>query len=106
VSGHRVPGGLWVIPDHIEKKLFELLQIREEPGWTGAFSRRQFPGALANGTRVRIVGASDAKATVLGSVMRFPWESLGYFLELDQAPRHAEFVPAHCIEADAPGPPT
>ena len=99
---HRVPGGLFLIPDHIEKAMFDLLKIREEPGWTGAFSRRQHPAAVfANGSRVRALDNPDTKGTVLGSVVRYPWEKLGYFLVWDTAPRTAEFVPADCLAADA-----
>jgi hypothetical protein len=90
---------MMIVPDDVEAKIFDLLKIREEPGWTGAFSRKQYPGALPNGTRVRkVIGeAGDthslgAQATVLGSVVRWPWEELGYFVEWDDEPRCAVFV--------------
>lgn len=82
-----------------DEKMLELLGIREEAGWTGGFSRKQFPGALANGSRVvkcfDEVGDTHtlgARATVLGSIQKWPWEPVGYFVEWDDRPKHAVLI--------------
>lgn len=64
--------------------------LRQEPGWVGAFTRAQVPGAIENGTKIVKVKteAGDAnklgtKGTVLGSFMHADGQSaqLFYFVE-------------------------
>lgn len=93
---HKIAGGYVVVPTELEEKLAALLEIREEPGWQGSFSRKQYSGALLNGTRIKKVAgvpgdkhSLGAQGTVLGSVMMFPWEPFVYFIEWDDSPRVA-----------------
>lgn len=75
-----------------------MFNLRNEPGWIGAFTREQTPDALANATRVRKVrsepgdGHPDgALGTVLGSISD-PCVRDGvpmYFIEWDTRPRVA-----------------
>jgi hypothetical protein len=68
---------------------------REHPGWIGAFTRDEYPGALRNGTPV-------VKVTfvVLGSVGH-PEIGIGYFVEWETLPRHAVLVVSGKIRAAA-----
>lgn len=99
MSIHKVGHGYVVVPMDVDDKLAELLEIRTEPGWQGHFSRKQYPGALANGTRIKKIEGSPgdkhslgATGTILGSVMLYPWEPFTYFIEWDDAPRVAVAV--------------
>lgn len=81
-----------------------VLTITEHPGWSGVFTRNQYPGALANGTRVRkrVEERGDAHkigdlATVLGSIGH-PDVGVGYFVEWDDLPRMAVFLQEHKVE--------
>jgi hypothetical protein len=76
----------------------------EEPGWVGRFTRARIKGALPNGTRVVKVAADPgdahvpgALATILGS-FGLP-DQFGYFVEWDDAPKHAVFVMANKLKA-------
>jgi len=77
----------------------EKFGIREEPGWTGAFTRAQAPEALySNGSRVKKTGSKPgdthkdgAFATVLGSLCA-PGVGCLYFVEFDAHPRRAVAV--------------
>jgi hypothetical protein len=74
------------------------LDLKNEPGWTGAFTRQQAQGALANGTRVVKTSSEQGDAhpdgtrgTVLGSISE-PAVQNGatcYFIEWDPRPRTA-----------------
>jgi hypothetical protein len=72
---------------------------REEPGWTGAFTRQQAPGALfANTSRIKKDKGEPGdttpvgtEGTVLGSYY-LPERGFGYFVEWDDKPRVAVFV--------------
>ena len=77
-----------------------LESVRNERGWSGAFTRQQAPNAMANGTRVvkatfesGDAHALGAKGTVLGSVAIPPLPGqpmhLFYFIEWDDRPRMA-----------------
>jgi hypothetical protein len=75
------------------------LNIREEPGWVGGFTRDQADGALyPNGSRIRKNKGepkdgtpTGTNGTVLGSI-RVPGESPAYFVEWDNRPRVAVFI--------------
>lgn len=77
----------------------DLPGVRLEPGWVGAFTRQQAPGALfANDTRVKKcksepedLNPAGTEATVLGS-LHHPVMGFGYFVEWENRPRHAVFV--------------
>lgn len=71
--------------------------IRNEPGWFGAFTRQQAAGAIPNGARVVKV-AEDPRGdrtplrtagTVLGSLARPEDGALFYFVSWDTSPRVA-----------------
>lgn len=72
--------------------------IRNYPGYHGAFTRDQAPGALASGTRIMKTSSEEGDAnpdgalgTVLGS-MSYPEVhdgALFYFIEWDSAPKVA-----------------
>jgi hypothetical protein len=75
------------------------------PGWFGAFTRDQAPGAIPNGSPIRKVATEDgdtnpvgARGLVLGSV-DVPGKGLAYFVEWDATPRCAVFVVAWKIAA-------
>jgi hypothetical protein len=80
---------------------------REHPGWIGAFTRDEYPGALRNGTPVVKVTfeRGDAhpigtRGVVLGSVGH-PEIGIGYFVEWETLPRHAVLVVSGKIRAAA-----
>ncbi len=73
-------------------------RVRNEPGWVGAFTRWEAPGALANGTKVVKIVTEEkdahpvgARATVLGSlpVPAGMGGGYAYFVEWEDAPRLA-----------------
>jgi hypothetical protein len=79
-------------------------ELRAYPGYHGAHTRAQFPGALDNGTRVRKVIRDEGDAhpvgstgAILGSVGH-PAVGVGYFIEWDRSPRLAVFCAGHKIE--------
>jgi len=71
-------------------------QLSPEPGWIGAFTRQQAPGAVfANNTRVKKIKSrpsdsipDSAMGTVLGSMLD-PEKGIYYFVEWDSHPKHA-----------------
>lgn len=74
------------------------------PGWAGAHTRDQAPGAIPNGTRVRKLKDDPgdlhpigSEATVLGSIHHLA-VGYGYFVEWDASPRTAVFVVPWKIE--------
>ena len=81
--------------------------FREEPGWTGAFTRNEELGAIRNGLRIVKVMSEPgdthplgAMGTVLGS-FRHPKAPAGlvlYFIEWDANPRVAVAVIGNKIE--------
>ena|SRR5215831_12416225 len=81
------------------------INVREEPGWEGVFTRDQYAGAkYKNGECVRkkLVEPGDlnpagALATVLGSIGRDGF--VGYFVEWHDSPRRAVFIAEFKIEA-------
>lgn len=81
--------------------------IKEEPGWRGAFTREDAPEARWRPQqRVRKINHEPGdrqpcgtKGTVLGSIF-VPKLGAGYFIEWDPAPHVAVFVIAWKIEAD------
>lgn len=90
------PDGMSVQELELPEELVRLLGIREEPGWTGPFSRKQFPGAIPNGSRIRKVSGEPgdahtlgARGTVLGSIQPLPHLPYFYFVEWDDSPRIA-----------------
>ena len=67
-----------------------------EAGWTGTFTREQYPGALANGTKARKAGSlpgdahqDGALCTVLGSIGHKDMPGPIYFVEWSDMPRVA-----------------
>jgi hypothetical protein len=77
----------------------ELEPPHEEPGWTGAFTRQQAPGALfANTTRIRKDKSERGDATPLGTEgtvlgsYYVPERGFAYFVEWDDKPRLAVLV--------------
>lgn len=69
--------------------------IQNEPGWAGAFTRNQVPGALANGTRIVKANTEAGDGTpegtpgvVLGSVVNDEGR-IAYFVEWANRPRLA-----------------
>ena len=83
--------------------------LRTEDGWYGFFTRAQFAGAIANGSRIRKVFSPEGDThpvgslgTVIGSIgVKGPGvlPMVGYFIEWDAAPRFAVFVQDIKIEA-------
>lgn len=76
------------------------IAFRDYPGWHGAHTRTEAPGALRNGTRVHKIATEDgdthpvgSKATILGSV-HVPERGYAYFVEWDDSPRYAVLVVA------------
>jgi hypothetical protein len=72
---------------------------RHEPGWHGAFTREQAPGAMASGSRIVKAKSEEGDAhpvgttgTVLGSLLAPGQRHIGYFIEWDPSPRTAVFV--------------
>lgn len=87
--------------------------MRMEPGWTGAFTRDEADGAIANGTVIEKAAVDDGRerpvgtrGRVLGSLGPFDLDEIGrllppsagelartsrffYFVEWDDAPREA-----------------
>lgn len=94
------------------KRVDDLDLVRDEPGWCGAFTRNQVPGAIPNGTLVEKVRCDPldahslgAFAIVLGSI-RAPvpirgYESVKYFyfVEWRSRPRTACGVVDYKIRA-------
>lgn len=88
--------------------------VREEPGWRGAFTRHEQPGAIPNGTRVVKVHAeagdanpTGTRGTVLGSLAH-PEVLAGevlYFVEWDTQPRTAVAVAGFKLALPAHGGP-
>lgn len=77
--------------------------LSEEPGWYGAFTRAQAPGAYPNGQRIVKVRSEPGDSqpngtpgTVLGSVAREG--VIAYFIEWDTARREAVLVLASKTE--------
>lgn len=71
------------------------MNLREEPGWAGVFTREQADGCYPNGSRVEktIEEKGDAhpvgaRGTVLGSISH-PDVGTAYFIEWDDTPRMA-----------------
>lgn len=93
-------GGIVFIPDELERKIQELLGVKEHEGWTGVYTTREYPGAIPNGTRIKKIAEDPegdrtplgAEGTVLGSIMPTPFDPVGYFVEWDAAPKNAVFV--------------
>jgi hypothetical protein len=100
----------------IEHNLDALSRLRTEPGWAGAFTHEQAPGAIANGSRVvKILDEpSDAHrvgatATVLGSIgpipdvvelgpfASAPAGSYLYFVAWDDRPNVAVAIGGHRV---------
>lgn len=96
------------------------LGLKNEPGWTGSFSRAEAEGALRNGTRVRklIMEEGDthpvcAPGTVLGSLAVPAELSRGqrhqvrffYYVEWDMSPKEACAVMDYKIVDATPLPP-
>jgi len=80
----------------IPEKLLDMLGVRYEEGWVGAFSRKQFPSAIPNGTPIVKVKDEDgdahrvgARGVVLGSIQALPTMPIFYFVEWENAPRVA-----------------
>ncbi len=76
----------------------EVLQITCEPGWSGAFTRHQEPGAIPNGSPITKVKSeagdltrTGTHGTVLGSLYHSTL-GFGYFVEWKDKPRVAAFV--------------
>lgn len=74
------------------------LGIHREPGWTGAFTRNQAPGALPNGTRVIKTNSepgdicpNGTPGTVLGSMSEPAVQdgAICYFIEWAPRPKTA-----------------
>jgi hypothetical protein len=72
--------------------------VRNYPGYTGAFTRDQAPGALASGTRIMKTDSEEGDAnpdgalgTVLGSLSHPEVQNgaLMYFIEWDAVPKVA-----------------
>lgn len=89
------------------ERLMALLGVENWPGYEGAFSRRQFPGAIPNSARVVKVWTepgdmreAGAKGTVLGSVMPLPHFPVCYFIEWDDSPKCAVFIQGDKIAED------
>lgn len=85
-----------------------MMNIIEEPGYIGAFTRDTFPGAIPSGRRVVKVKSEDgdahdigARATILGSIG--DGNILLYFVEWDARPNYAVAVAAWKIEELAGG---
>lgn len=86
-----------------------IINIGNERGWVGAFTRAQAVGAIPNGTRIRKVNSEHDDAhpdgtfgTVLGSI-KSPDDLVhiadyGYFVEWDPRPRCAIGVMSFKIE--------
>lgn len=82
------------------------IPVHHEPGWSGAFTRAQAPGAIPNRRRIVKIAADEGDAnpvgtmgTVLGSISR-PEVLNGvllYFVEWDTMPRVAVGVAAFKI---------
>lgn len=84
----------------MDRETANLLGVREEDGWTGAFTRRQADGAIPNKTLVVKCnsGVGDLRpdgviGVVLGSLYR---EDVGYvyFIEWSTNPRLAVAIAA------------
>jgi hypothetical protein len=82
--------------------------IKNEPGWEGAFTRAQAPGALANETRVVKARSEPGDATpddtpgvILGSISHPAiWDgAVAYFVEWATTPRQAVAVMAFKVAA-------
>jgi hypothetical protein len=78
--------------------------IVEEPGYLGAFTRKEHTGAIPNGTRVKKVWGEDgdthpvgSEGVVLGSIGA--GSMIGYFIEWDARPKAAVFVAGPKLEA-------
>ncbi len=78
--------------------------IKEHPGYYGAFTTQQTPGFLPNGTRIKKGSGEEGDltppgtlGTVLGS-MSHPAIGGGYFVAWDNAPKRAVFVMNFKIE--------
>lgn len=74
------------------------MSIGYHPGYTGAFTRDQAPGALPNGTRIMKANSEDgdghqdgARGTVLGSISHpdVHGGAVMYFIEWDARPKVA-----------------
>lgn len=72
--------------------------LKNEPGWTGAFTRQQQALAIPNGTRiVKIfkepgdIHGLGAQGTILGSILH-PALGIGYYVEWDASPKCAVLV--------------
>jgi hypothetical protein len=88
-----------MLPRHttaISGQAARLLEIGNEPGWVGAFTRQQAKGAWPNGTRVVKIAEDPSgdlsppgsEGAVLGSVS-VPERGVAYFIEWDHQPKHA-----------------
>jgi len=76
----------------------EGMNLKEEAGWLGNFTRDSYEGAIPNGTRIMKQnskpddGNQDGTlGTVLGSIGH-PEAGIGYFVEWDTAPKTAVFI--------------
>lgn len=72
--------------------------LREEPGWTGFFTRRDVPGAMPAGTQIVKVASEPGdtnpvgtRGLVLGSIAneRVADGAVFYFIEWETSPRLA-----------------
>jgi hypothetical protein len=81
------------------------IPVRHYPGYVGAFTRDEAPGAIPNGTRVCKVWCEPgdanplgAKGVVLGSLY-FPEGGFAYFIEWDSKPKWPLLTIAKKVEA-------
>lgn len=88
------------------------IELREETGWTGAFTRNQLLGAWSNGTRVTKMASKEGDGvpngtpgTVLGSLAYPGSTKVLYFVEWSVLPRVAVAVMGSRIRFQAPAPP-
>jgi hypothetical protein len=91
---------------HHEEAALMDFPFQHEPGWHGAFTRGQAPGAIPNGRRIVKTATEDGDTnplgtmgTVLGSLSRPEVlnGALMYFVEWDTMPRVAVGVIANKI---------
>ena len=80
------------------------MELREEPGWYGLFTRAQAQGALPNGTRIAKCASEPGDATddgtsgtVLGSVLDVEGRTF-YFVEWAIRPRIVVAVMGHRVK--------
>jgi hypothetical protein len=81
------------------------MRLRQERGWTGAFTRQNAPGAIPASTRIEKAWCDPGdpnpvgtKGTVLGSISH-PELGIAYFVEWDTYPCCAVLAVAKKIKA-------